>query len=237
MLVAVIAGSTKIGVVLDAEAPVSAQLAALVDLVNGSPHRAGTATVDGWARGRWTLCWVDGTALKPTLSLAAQGVVDGTRLWLRFAADSEARIDVVEHVTSAVAQRIESTLATDHGGVGGPGRCGHGCRWCADRGGLLGRWRYGHLGWAPAVYCGGLAAALIAAAVIILARQTNNSAARGIGDTLLVTGCVPAALGAAALVPGPVGAPHAALGLARWHPRRCWWCASRDAISRWVLRF
>ena len=34
VLVAVIAGVTKIGVVLDATAPVSVQLAALVDLVN-----------------------------------------------------------------------------------------------------------------------------------------------------------------------------------------------------------
>ncbi|KAA1243035.1 type VII secretion integral membrane protein EccD, partial [Mycobacterium simiae] len=42
----------------------------------------------------------------------------------------------------------------------------------------------------------------------------DNTAARRIGDTLLLTGCVPAAAAAAAVVPGPVGAPHAALGLA-----------------------
>ena len=77
----------------------------------------------------------------------------------------------------------------------------------------LGRWRYGHLGWVPAAYCGALAALLLAAAVIILARQASV-VARGVGDTLLLTGCVPAAVGAAGAVPGPVGAPHAALGLA-----------------------
>ena len=214
MLVAVIAGSTKIGVVLDAEAPVSAQLAALVDLINGRLTELGEAALTAGPRGRWTLCWVDGTALKAPLSLTAQGVVDGTRLWLRFVADSEARIDVVEHVTSAVARELNQRwpgITAVWAGRVGAGMVVAGVLAAVA---LLGRWRYGHLGWAPAVYCGGLAAALIAAAVIILARQTNNTAARGIGDTLLVTGCVSAALGAAALVPGPVGAPHAALGLA-----------------------
>ena len=99
--------------------------------------------------------------------------------------------------------------------MGGPGRCGHGGRWCAGRGRRC--WAGGATGiWdgRPPSTAAGWRATLIAAAVIILARQTNNTAARGIGDTLLLTGCVPAALGAAAVVPGPVGAPHAALGLA-----------------------
>ena len=47
VLVAVIAGSTKIGVVLDAEAPVSAQLAALVDLINGRLTELRGGSVDG----------------------------------------------------------------------------------------------------------------------------------------------------------------------------------------------
>jgi type VII secretion integral membrane protein EccD len=213
VLVAVVAGVTKIGVVLDATAPVSVQLAALVDLVNTRLGELGQPPLTAGPRGRWTLCWVDGGALKPGLSLAAQGVSDGTRLWLRFASDSEARINVVEHVTSAVAAELNKRWPAVTPG------------WAAYVGAamvvvgvvaataLLGRWRYGHLGWAPAAYCGGLAALLLAAAVIILARQPSV-VARGVGDTLLLTGCVPAAVGAAAAVPGPLGAPHAALGLA-----------------------
>ncbi|WP_459979976.1 EsaB/YukD family protein, partial [Mycobacterium avium] len=92
--------------VLDATAAVSVQLAALVDLVNSRLEELGQPVLTAGARGRWTLCWVDGTPLKPGLSLAAQGVSDGTRLWLRFAADTEARINVVEHVTSAVAAEL-----------------------------------------------------------------------------------------------------------------------------------
>lgn len=213
VLVAVIAGSTKIGVVLDATAAVSVQLAALVDLVNTRLGELGQPPLTASGRGRWTLCWVDGSPLKPGLSLAAQGVSDGTRLWLRFAADSEARINVVEHVTSAVAAELNKRWPAVTP------------VWAARVGAamvvagvvaataLLGRWRYGHLGWVPAAYCGGLAALLIAAAVIVLTRR-GGGLVRALGDTLLLTGCLPAAVAAAAAVPGPMGAPHAALGLA-----------------------
>jgi type VII secretion integral membrane protein EccD len=213
VLVAVIAGVTKIGVVLDAAAPVSVQLAALVDLVNTRLGELGQPALTAGQRGRWTLCWVDGSALKPALSLAAQGVSDGTRLWLRFAADTEARINVVEHVTSAVAAELSRrwpAVTPVWAARVGAGIVVAGVFWATA---LAGRWRYGHLSWAPAAYCGALAAMLLAAAVIILARR-SSVVARGIGDTLLLTGCVPAAVAAAAAVPGPMGAPHAALGLA-----------------------
>lgn len=213
VLVAVIAGVTKIGVVLDAAAPVSVQLAALVDLVNTRLGELGQPALTAGPRGRWTLCWVDGSQLKPGLSLAAQKVSDGTRLWLRFAADTEARINVVEHVTSAVAAELTKRWPAIT--PVWAARVGAGMVVAGVLAGtaLLGRWRYGHLGFAPAAYCGALAAMLLAAAVIILARQASV-VARGVGDTLLLTGCVPAAVGAAGAVPGPVGAPHAALGLA-----------------------
>ncbi|ASL12268.1 type VII secretion integral membrane protein EccD (plasmid) [Mycobacterium europaeum] len=214
VLVAVIAGATKIGVVLDATAAVSVQLTALVDLVNTRLAELGESPLAATARGRWTLCWVDGSPLKPGLSLAAQGVSDGTRLWLRFAPDTEARINVVEHVTSAVATELSKRWPAVTP------------VWAARVGAamvvagvlaatvLLARWRYGHLGWLPAAYGGALAAVLLAAAVIILTRRGTSVLVRGLGDTLLLTGCVPAAVAAAAAVPGPVGAPHAALGLA-----------------------
>ena len=100
--------------VLDAAAPVSVQLAALVDLVNARLDELGQPALTAGPRGRWTLCWVDGSPLKPGLSLAAQGVSDGTRLWLRFAPDTEARINVVEHVTSAVAAELDQAVAGCH---------------------------------------------------------------------------------------------------------------------------
>ncbi|SOJ57040.1 ESX-5 secretion system protein EccD5 [Mycobacterium simulans] len=213
VLVAVIAGVTKIGVVLDATAAVSVQLAALVDLINTRLGELGQPALTAGARGRWTLCWVDGSPLKPGLSLAAQGVSDGTRLWLRFAADTEARISVVEHVTSAVAAELSKRwpAVTPVWAA----RVGAGMVVAGVLAGtaLMGRWRYGHLGWASAAYCGGLAAVLLAVAVIILTRRGSVSV-RGLGDTLLLTGCAPAAVAAAAAVPGPMGAPHAALGLA-----------------------
>ena len=214
VLVAVIAGATKIGVVLDADAPLSVQLAALVDLVSARLDELAEPPLTAGPRGRWTLCWVDGTALKPQLSLASQGVVDGTRLWLRFVADTEARINVIEHVTSAVARELDQRWAAVTPVWAGRVGTGVVVAGVLTATALLGRWRYGHLGWVPAVYGGGLAVALIVAAVIILARETNNTAARGVGDALLVTGCVPMGVAAAAAVPGPVGAPHAALGLA-----------------------
>ncbi|OBJ91076.1 type VII secretion integral membrane protein EccD [Mycobacterium asiaticum] len=214
VLVAVIAGTTKIGMVLDAGAPVAVQISALVDLVNARLRELGQPELTAGPRGRWTLCRADGGALKALVSLAEQGVVDGTRLWLRFAADAEARINVVEHVTSAVA----GELVTRWPGVTP--------QWAARVGAgivaagvltataLLGRWRYGHLSWVPALYCAVLAAALIIAALIIAARVRGDATARAVADTLLLCGAVPAALGAAAAVPGPVAAPHAALGLA-----------------------
>lgn len=214
--VAVSAGVSKVALVLDASAAVSVQMSALVDVVNARLGELGCEQLDAGAtaRGRWALCWVDGTALKPSESLADQGVVDGTRLWLRFIPDTEARINVVEHVTTAVAAELSKRW---------PGVT---ARWAARVGagiaaaGVLAgtavvlRWRYGHLGWWPAAYCAGLGAAVIAAALVILVRAGGQDARRGIGDTLLVAGCAPAAVGAAAAVPGPLGAPHAALGLA-----------------------
>jgi type VII secretion integral membrane protein EccD len=212
VLVAVIAGVTKVGVVLDAGAPVSVQLSALVDLVNARLDELGQPPLTAGPRGRWTLCWVDGTPLKPAQSLAEQSVVDGTRLWLRFAPDTEARINVVEHVTTAVAAELTKRWPGVTPAWAGRVGAGMVVAGVLSATALMGRWRYGHLGWLPALYCGGLAVVLITVAVIILRRRSTRSGRR-IGDTLLLIGCVPAAMGAAAAVPGPVGAPHAALGL------------------------
>ncbi|KAA1239373.1 type VII secretion integral membrane protein EccD, partial [Mycobacterium simiae] len=138
--------------------------------VNARLDELGQPRLAAGDRGRWTLCWVDGAALKPSRSLAEQGVVDGTRLWLRFAPDPEARIDVVEHVTTAVAaeltRRWPGVTPAWAGRVGAAMVvAGVGCATA-----LMGRWRYGHPGWLPGVYCGALAAVLLAAAAVVLAR-------------------------------------------------------------------
>jgi len=46
---------------------------------------------------------VDGTALRSAQSLTEQNVFDGDRLWLRFLEDTERRIPITEHVSTAVA--------------------------------------------------------------------------------------------------------------------------------------
>ncbi|MBY0440814.1 MAG: type VII secretion integral membrane protein EccD [Mycobacteriaceae bacterium] len=213
VLVAVIAGVSKIGVVLDATAPVSVQLSALLDVVNTRLDELSQPPLTAGPWGRWTLCWVDGTPLKPARSLADQGVSDGTRLWLRFVPDSESRINVVEHVTTAVAAELNTRWPAVTPVWAGRVGAAMVVAGVVAATALMGRWRYGHMGWLPGLYCGALGVLLITAAVIILTRETTSAAQR-IGDVLLLTGCVPAAIAAAALVPGPVGAPHAALGLA-----------------------
>lgn len=213
VMVGVIAGSTKIGVVLDATVPVSVQMSALVDLVNGRLAELGEVPLTGGERGRWALCWVDGTALKPGLTLAEQQVRDGTRLWLRFATDTESRINVVEHVTTAVAAQLSArwpAVTPVWAGRVGAVMVAAGTLSATA---LLARWRYGHLGWVPSVFGGLLALVLIVAAVVVLARQ-RSAPGRVVGDTMLLAGCAPAAVAAGAAVPGPVGAPHAAMGLA-----------------------
>lgn len=102
----------QIGVRLDAAAAVGVQTPALVDLLSnrlselGKQRLSGRSGDGGAARGRWALCWVDGTPLKPKRSLSEQGVLDGATLWLRFVDDAETRIPVIEHVTSAIPAEL-----------------------------------------------------------------------------------------------------------------------------------
>jgi type VII secretion integral membrane protein EccD len=211
--VGVLAGRTKIGVVLDAAAPISVQLSPLLRLINGRLRELGEPALVAGERGRWALCEVDGTALKPGRSLADQGVVDGGRLVLRFVPDGEARVNVVEHVTTAMAVELAKRwtgVTPEWAGRVGAGMVIAGVLTLT---GFMAAWRYGHCGWLAGPCCLGLAAAVITTAVVILARVTTDSARR-IGDLLLLTGTVPAAVGAAAVVPGPVGAAHTALGSA-----------------------
>lgn len=237
--IALMVNDIQVGVILDAAAPVSRHLSALVDLINqrleqiGRPPLqpgAGTDAKGKAVRGRWALCWVDGTMLRPSRSLADQGVLDGTKLWLRFVDDAESRTPVIENVTTGIAselrghrRKITPTLAA---------RIGVGLL----TGGILvvlavlARWRYGHDGFLAASTAGVIAVAVLVAAAVLamragmtrrgllddVSRDRTAWAEYGtelaVADTLRLTGCAAAAVAAALAVPGPLGAPHGALG-------------------------
>ena len=112
VLVALMVNDIQIAMRLDAAAPIGVQTPALVDVLNtrlaelGQQRLSVRPTDTKMARGRWALCWVDGTPLKPKRSLTDQGVFDGATLWLRFIDDTETRIPVIEHVTSAIPAEL-----------------------------------------------------------------------------------------------------------------------------------
>ena len=240
VLIGLMVGGIHVGAAVDAIAPVAMQIQAIVDLANarlgeiGRPRLAPTGAKDTTGkpvRGRWALCWVDGTPLRTNRSLADQGVTDGTRLWLRFVDDTEARKPVIEHVTSAVpaelrkhfkdvtpafAARVGTTLVAVAVTVV-----------CA----VLARWRYGHDDWLAAAAAGGLAGMLLIAAAVISIRSARHRRAAGdvgpdaaraddlaaelfLRDVLLLAGAATTAVAAALAVPGPLGAPHAGLAAA-----------------------
>lgn len=236
MTIGLLVADVHFGVILDAVAPVAVQISALVDLANsrlreiGQPPLAptGALSADGKraVRGRWALCWVDGTPLRPGRSLTEQGVVNAMDLWLRFIDDTEARTPVIEHVTSAVPAELRK-----HWKDVDP-------LWAARVGvsmvaaavllvcAVAARWRYGHDSWVPAAVCGGVAVVALVAAVIVAAGAgaeppVDDTHARmlravrlSVGDVLMLAGAAAAAVAAGSAVTGPVGAPQAGLGAA-----------------------
>ncbi len=232
VLVGLMAGEAMLGIRMDAVAAIGMQISALVDLVNGRlvevnrPRLAPPQAEGGTAkRGRWAICWVDGTPLRSNRSLQDQGVLDGTRLWLRFVEDDEARIPVIEHVTSAIpaelrkrwpavspawASRVAMTLVS----VGVLAALG-----------LLVRWRNQHHDWLAAAVGVSIAVGLLAAATVILLRPDTNTDlaqpahSRGrtfqlLAEVLRLNGIAALAVGIGAAVPGPLGAPQVALASA-----------------------
>jgi len=217
--VAVVAGEAQIGVVMDAGAPLARQLGALVDVINtrldgiGQPRLAVPLDSGGRPkRGRWALFLVDGTPLRPGRSLAEQGVVDGKQLWLRYADDTQGRMRVIEHVTSAVPAVLAARWKRAD------------ALWSARVGAVLfvvavaatlavlARWRYGHTGLAVTAVAGGIAISTVVAATVVWVRHRGERTE--VADMLMLCGCVAAALAGAAAVGGPVGAPHAAVAAA-----------------------
>ncbi len=212
LLVALSFGEAQIGVLLDAAAPVSRQAPALVDLVNARLAELGEAPLGKEGRGRWALCRVDGTPLRTQRSLTEQGVRDGAQLWLRFVPDTEARAQVIEHVTTAMAAELRRRWpAIDP-------------LWAARVGAamlatavlvalaVVLRWRYSDEGLLAAVSSTVLAATLWGAAVVVSRRP--GYARQIIMDALCLAAAASTALAAAAGVPGPLGAPHVAAGFA-----------------------
>lgn len=163
MRIALQVNDTLIGVSIDATVRINKQVQAVVDLVNGhlksigKPELSpgGTSRQGGTRRGRWALCWVDGTPLRPGLALADQGVVDGMTLWLQFLEDTEARIPVIEHITTAIGVQLRKKWPSVSP------------TWAARVGvtltaiavvlvlTILLRWRYGHDDWLGPAAAGG----------------------------------------------------------------------------------
>lgn len=212
VVVGVMAGDgVQIGTLLDADAPVSVMLDPLLKVINGRLAELDEPTLQAQGRGRWVLCLVDGTALRPGQSLTEQEVYDGDRLWLRFIEDRERRSQVIEHISTAVSVNLAKRFAP----VDGPTAVRVGVTTLASgvvlASGLLAAWRYRHDTWLAAGFAAALAVLVLIAAALILV-QARGVADRRVGDILLFSGMAPLVVAAAAAVPGPVGAAHAALG-------------------------
>lgn len=211
-VVGIMAGDgVQVGMLLDAEAPVSVMIDPLLTVVNNRLLELEEATLEGEGRGRWVLCRVDGTALRSAQSLTEQQIYDGDRLWLRFAEDPEHRSPVIEHISTAVAvtlaKRFSAINATNAVQMG-IGLVAGGVLLAT---GLLSWWRYGHDSWLPALYAAIVAVLVLATAALMLVRASSVLDYR-LADTLLVSSLPPLAIAAAGAVPGPVAAAHAALG-------------------------
>lgn len=210
-VVAVMASDVQIGVLLDANAPISVMVDPLLKVVNSRLRELGVATLEPTGRGRWALCLIDGTPLRVAQSLTEQDIYDGDRLWLRFIEDTEHRSQVIEHISTAVATNLSKRFAAIDPVVAvqvGAAMLAVGALLAT---GLLGWWRWRDDSWLTAIYAFVMALMLLPVAAMVLMRATTV-AGRRVGDMVLISGLVPLAVAAAAAPPGPVGAPHAVLG-------------------------
>jgi len=212
VVVGVMAGEgVQIGVLLDANAPVSVMTDALLKVVNSRLRELGETPLEATGRGRWALCLVDGTPLRPTQSLTEQDIYDGDRLWIRFLPDTEHRSQVIEHISTAVSANLSKRFAAIDPTVAvqvGASMVGIGVTAAA---GLLGWWRWHHNSWLPTVYSA-IIAALVLSVAILLAMRAKTHSERLVADIMLLSGLAPLAVAAASAPPGGVGAPSAVLG-------------------------
>ena len=213
-VIGIIAGEgVQIGVLLDANAPVSVMVDPLLKVVNVRLRELGLAALEAKQRGRWALCLVDGTPLRATQSLTEQDVYDGDRLWLRFVDDTEHRSQVIEHISTAVSVNLSKRFSSITPSVAiqvGAAMVGSGVVLASL---LLGWFRYKHESWVPAPYAFVISVLVFTVALLILNRAHTPQNRRA-GDMLLWSGLAPISIAAASAAPGPVGSPNAVMGFA-----------------------
>lgn len=210
-VVAIMAADVQIGVLLDAHAPVSVMIDPLRKVVNTRLRELGVAPLEATGRGRWALCLIEGTPLRPSQSLSEQGIYDGDRLWLRFIEDTERRSHIIEHISTAVSVNLSKRFAPIDPTTAvqvGAAMVAVGVLLAS---GLLGWWRWRDASPLTAIYAALVAAMILTVASLVLSRSSTVDDRRA-GDMMLLSGLAPLALAAAAAPPGPVGAPHAVLG-------------------------
>jgi len=201
----------QIGVLLDANAPVSVMTDPLLKVVNSRLRELGETPLEPTGRGRWALCLVDGVPLRATQSLAEQEIYDGDRLWIRFIPDTERRSQVVEHISTAVSQNLSKRFATIDPVVAvqvGVTMVATGVTLAAA---LLGWWRFHHNSWLTTIFATVIGLAVLSVSVLLLMRAKTLQERRG-ADILLISSLAPLAVAAAGAPPGGVGSPQAVLG-------------------------
>jgi type VII secretion integral membrane protein EccD len=213
-VIGIIAGEgVQIGVLLDANAPVSVMIDPLLKVVNVRLRELGITALEAKQRGRWALCLVDGTPLRATQSLTEQDVYDGDRLWLRFVEDTEHRSQVIEHISTAVSVNLSKRFSSVNPTIAiqvGAAMVSSGVLLASI---LLGWFRYQHASLVPAPFAAVIAVLTATVAVLILSRSETVQNRRA-GDLLLWAAIPPLAISAASAPPGPVGSPHALMGFA-----------------------
>ena len=212
VVVGVMAGAgVQIGVLLDANAPVSVMTEPLLKVVNSRLRELGETPLEATARGRWALCLVDGTPLRATQSLTEQDVYDGDRLWIRFIQDTEHRSQVIEHISTAVAANLSKRFAAIDPVVAVQVGASMVAAGVTAASGLLLWYRWHHNSWLPTAYSAVIAAVVLGVA-LLLQMRAHTEQDRRVADTMLLSGLAPLTVAAAAAPPGGVGSPHAVLG-------------------------
>ncbi len=212
VVVGVMAGAgVQIGVLLDANAPVSVMTEPLLKVVNSRLRELGETPLEATGRGRWGLCLVDGTPLRATQSLTEQDVYDGDRLWIRFIQDTEHRSQVIEHISTAVAADLSKRFAAIDPVVAVQVGASMVASGVTAASGLLLWYRWHHNSWMPTAYSAVIAAVVLGVSLLLLMRARTDQDRR-VADIMLLSGLVPLTVAAAAAPPGGVGSPHAVLG-------------------------
>jgi type VII secretion integral membrane protein EccD len=212
VVVGVMAGEgVQIGVLLDANAPVSVMTDPLLKVVNSRLRELGETPLEAAGRGRWALCLVDGTPLRATQSLTEQDIYDGDRLWIRFLPDTEHRSQVIEHISTAVSANLSKRFAAIDPVVAVQVGASMVAIGVTAASGLLGWWRWHHNSWLPTAYASVIAVIALSVAILLAMRAKTHSD-RLVADIMLLSGLAPLTVAAASAPPGGVGSPQAVLG-------------------------